>query len=175
MPLVKVWNDNVHPHSERFRGDLVVIPAKSFVEMEWEDAIQFKGQFTPMEMPRKEGARAEDEEDSVGGPDPRCFKMIRVEYVRPELVFKQESAFINPVTGQKHASKAEYQAALKEIAEERPELVASRDPDAEKREIARDAESAELRERLAKLEAIIEGQAQGPRGKPGPKPKAAAG
>lgn len=174
MPLVKVWNDNVHPHKERFRGDLIVIEPKGFVEMEWEDAIQFKGQFTPMTMAKPDGHRAEDDDDvSVGGPDARCFKMIRVETVRPELVFKSESTFINPVTGQKHASKAEYQAALRELAEERPDLVAAKDPDAERRDAALHAENADLKERLAALEAKVDGQLA--RAKPGPKPKVAVG
>jgi len=46
MAKVRVYNDNVFDHEEKFRGDIVKIPAKGFVEMEREDAVLFKSQFT---------------------------------------------------------------------------------------------------------------------------------
>lgn len=67
---VKVWNKNVHPHSEMFRGDMINIPAGEFVEMEFMDAVQFKGQ-----MSRRLS-------DADGAQDPRSFKMIQIEEVK---------------------------------------------------------------------------------------------
>lgn len=66
--LVRVWNDNIHDHTEKFRGQMVVIPAGKYVEMQAEDAVLFKSQFTP--IIRNKGGR----------DDPRGFKKIRIEY-----------------------------------------------------------------------------------------------
>lgn len=45
---VRVWNDHTEEHVEDFRGDLIKIPAKGFVEMCKSDADFFKGQHTPI-------------------------------------------------------------------------------------------------------------------------------
>lgn len=65
----KVWNDNKYVHKEKFRGDLITIAPGEFVEMEYHDAVQFKGQMTPI-------AR-----DVDGAPTPQSYKMIRVEAI----------------------------------------------------------------------------------------------
>lgn len=67
MPQVKVWNDNVHPHKETFKGDLIVIPAKEFVYMDESDAHDFRGQYYPMVK------------NADGQQVPESYKMIRVE------------------------------------------------------------------------------------------------
>jgi hypothetical protein len=67
MAQVKVWNDNTYAHKEHFKGDLVEIPAKSFIYMDESDAHDFKGQFYPM----KKNADGQQTADS--------FKKIRVE------------------------------------------------------------------------------------------------
>jgi hypothetical protein len=65
MPQVKVWNDNRYEHKEKFKGKEIVIPAGGAIEMDFEEAIEFKGQFTPV----------------VAGKDAeRHFKKIRVEW-----------------------------------------------------------------------------------------------
>ena len=68
MGMVRVYNDNIHEHREKFRGVEIVIPAGEFVEMDREDAVLFKSQFTP--VIRNKGGR----------DDPKGFKMIRIEY-----------------------------------------------------------------------------------------------
>jgi len=68
MSNVRVFNDNVHEHKEKFRGDWVIIPAGGFVTMNREDAVLFKSQFTP--IMGKQGVR----------DDPRGYKMIRIDY-----------------------------------------------------------------------------------------------
>lgn len=65
MKQVRVWNDNKYEHREKFKGGMVIIPAGKYIEMNRDDAVLFKGQFTGMpENPR----------------DARGFKMIRLEF-----------------------------------------------------------------------------------------------
>lgn len=114
MPIVKVYNDNVHPHKERFKGEMIEIPAKGSIDMEYEEAIEFKGQFTGLAPLAPNGA-----------PDPRFFKMIRVEKLK-EPLFK-DTSLVNPVTGKTHSSAEELRAVLAEYGHLRVT-----DPDAEK-------------------------------------------
>lgn len=64
---VKVWNDNSVIWTESFKGEKITIPAKSFVEMDFYEAHEFKGQFSPVKL------------KGDGTQDPTTFKMIRVE------------------------------------------------------------------------------------------------
>lgn len=68
MSLVRVYNDNIYEHREKFRGDMIIIPSGGFVEMDREDAVLFKSQFTPIIR------------DKGGRDDPRGFKKLRIEY-----------------------------------------------------------------------------------------------
>lgn len=63
---VQVWNENTYPYTETFKGDRVHIPAKSFVEMDEDDANMFLGTYN---APRKRGDNT---------PDPAHYKMLRV-------------------------------------------------------------------------------------------------
>lgn len=63
----RVWNDNVHPHLELFKEQKIVIPPLGFIEMDYEDAMEFKSQFT---VPVTDGEK---------NPIAKHFKMIRVE------------------------------------------------------------------------------------------------
>lgn len=64
---VKVWNDNKYPHKEMFRGEMIEIGPGEFIEMEHMDAVQFKGQMSPIIR------------DADGAPTEKSFKKIRVE------------------------------------------------------------------------------------------------
>lgn len=66
MTLARVYNDNVHPHTEVFKEKTISIAAKSFIEMDYDDAIEFKSAFTPIKT------------DGEKNPLPTSFKMIRV-------------------------------------------------------------------------------------------------
>ena len=44
---VQVWNDKDMDHSEKWQGKLLNIPAKGFIEMEADEAHDFKCQFYP--------------------------------------------------------------------------------------------------------------------------------
>lgn len=69
---MKKWRVyNKHPlgytHKEMFKGDMVEIKANEYVLMDYEDAVQFRGQYFPMLM------TADDQ------PDPKGFKVIKIE------------------------------------------------------------------------------------------------
>jgi hypothetical protein len=67
MPKVKVWNLNQYPYKETFKGDEIVIPPQSFIEMEYYDAHEFRGSYSPIKR------------DHDNQPLPQSFKMIRIE------------------------------------------------------------------------------------------------
>lgn len=72
MNLAKVWNDNHLDFVGSFKGEKVHIPAKSFIEMEYDEAISFKSYPHPMQF------------DGMGQQKPESFKMIRVEGKRDD-------------------------------------------------------------------------------------------
>jgi hypothetical protein len=69
---VRVWNDNVHAYQEKFKGELIQIPSKSFIVMDEDDAYNFKGTFAPPVL------------NTDGVHMPEGFKMIRVEHLPKE-------------------------------------------------------------------------------------------
>jgi hypothetical protein len=69
MPQVKVWNDNIHPYQETFKEIKILIPPKGYVQMEEDEAIMFRGSLGDSAI-----------FDADGNPDPRGYKMIRLEY-----------------------------------------------------------------------------------------------
>ncbi len=159
MAKVKVWNDNKYPHKELYKGDQVIIQAGGFVEMDWEEAIQFKGQFTGM-------APLKSEDDSLGGmgePDPRFFKMIRVESPADDPV--KDDGLVNHATGKRADDTAQLLAQVLQFARENPDRVV-RDEDAERSlSPAGQDRVAELERQLAELTALVKNKP-----KPGPKP-----
>jgi hypothetical protein len=99
---VKVWNDNTHPHKEMFRGDLITIPAKSYIFMEQSDAHEFRTQFYPLRR----------SEVGEGNMDPTSLKMIRIEKIVGEVEEPKPEVFKSPLTGKVFASKALLDAHL---------------------------------------------------------------
>jgi len=67
MNTAKVWNDNHLPFKQKFKDDLIEIPAKGYIEMEYDEAVAFKSSPFPMKF------------DGMGQQKPESFKMIRVE------------------------------------------------------------------------------------------------
>ena len=63
----KVYNDNKHVYKETFKGDQIVIEPGKFIEMDYDEALMFKGTFNGIKL------------DADGRPTPESFKMIRVE------------------------------------------------------------------------------------------------
>lgn len=139
MAKVKVWNDNKYPHTEKFKGELVTIAPQEFIEMEYEEAVEFKGNFTE---PKRLGD---------GTHDPRFFKMIRVE--RPAVLpFRDEN--ILHATGTRVASPQELAALSAQFAH----MQAPRDADAETQSFA---DIAELKAQVAALKEKLETRGPG--------------
>jgi hypothetical protein len=146
MAQVKVWNDHTVDHVEKFKGEELRVPAKGFIMMDYIDAIDFKGQFFGMRML------------GPNNPDPKTFKMIRVEEPA-EPVVKEDPNMLH-ATGKSLGSPQEVLAMAKALAALQPDLV-QKDADVD-RSLA--DENAKLRAQIAAMEA---------RRKPGPKPKGA--
>lgn len=103
---VKVWNDNHYDFSQKFKGHKITVPAKKFVEMEYEEAIEFKGAFSSMPPP--------------DDPDPaRYYKMIRIEMPEGGFSPAPTDEYFDAVTGRSFANKDDYIKHLKSQLEER--------------------------------------------------------
>jgi hypothetical protein len=139
--MTKIWNDNVHPHSEMFKGTRITIPAKDFVEMEWEEAIELRSQFTGLAPLRADGT-----------PDPAYYKMLRVD--PPATPIFRDETLVNHADGKRAATKAELQEMLGKFSHRLVD-----DPDAEKAASSQaallQAENAALKDRLAAIEAKL--------------------
>lgn len=152
MAIVKVWNDHDREHVEKFKNEVIRIPAGGHILMDYIDAIDFKGQYFGMKM------------RGPNDPDPAFFKKIRVEEPAEPVVKEDPNMF--HATGKPAANMAEVIAMAKAFAAVNPDLVA-KDADAERAGASKaaslQAENEALRAQLAALQA---------KGKPGPKPKA---
>lgn len=139
---VKLWNDNVYDHAEKFKGNVVTIPAGSFIELDIEEAYELKGQFTPMPP------------DDYSGDVRKFYKMLRVD--APKHAHATGAIqYIDPVTGKRYETAAQLADALKahahlqirdELAEEEAKFATEARALVEK-----DAEIAALRAELAAL------------------------
>lgn len=93
---------NLHPngltHREKFRDEIIEIKAGSYVLMDYEDAVLFRGQFYPMKL------------TADGGHDPASFKVIKIEQDQPDKHVNEEESYVCHIDGKKFASKAELQA-----------------------------------------------------------------
>lgn len=143
MPLVKVYNDNVYEHRETFKGTPIVIPAGGHIEMEYEEGIEFKGQFTGV------APLGED-----GGPNPKFYKMIRVEQPPPESLF-QDDGLTNHLTGKRASSADDLLGQLLVLARNKPDLVV-KDPALDKST----DRIAELEAKIERLTALVGGEVE---------------
>jgi hypothetical protein len=153
MATVKVWNDHDREHVEKFKNQEIRIPAGGCIEMDYIDAIDFKGQYFGMKML------------GPNNPDPRYFKKIRVEEPATPVVKEDPNMF--HATGKAASSPQEIIAMAKALQMLNPELaVKDQDLDAD---LAKKSKSAELEAENARLRAQL-AAIQGKK-KPGPKPK----
>lgn len=104
MSLVKVWNDNDLDFRQDYKGNVVFIPAKGFIEMDWDEAIAFKSYPYPMQF------------DGMGQQLKSSFKMIRVEGKRDTST--QVVMFRCHKDGSLHASKEALTAYEAELGSE---------------------------------------------------------
>lgn len=103
MPLVKVWNDNDYPHTEKFKGNEIKVPAHKFVTMEHEDAILFRGQYTPIIT------------DADGQPTKQSRKMIRIQQITADEPLEQLDEFICQMCKHKAESADDLDAHSKAV------------------------------------------------------------
>lgn len=66
MAQVKVWNDNAYDYTEVYREKTIMIPAKSFIMMEEDEAHDFKCSFSTITR------------NADGVPEKKSYKMIRI-------------------------------------------------------------------------------------------------
>jgi hypothetical protein len=156
MPKVKVWNDNHLSHREEFNGEWLEIPAGGSIDMEWEEAVAFKGQYFPIKI-KGDGTHC-----------PSGFKKIRVEPLK-EPLFK-DAPLVNHANGAVAATAEQLATMLAEFAHLR--VV---DKDAEAATPSQRSELDELKKQVAELSAMLGSTKAAEKKKPGPKPKAANG
>jgi hypothetical protein len=94
----RVWNDNDHPHKEKFKGEDIVIPPHKFVEMEFYEAYEFKGRMTPIKY------------DGNNVQTPQSYKMIRVEPIAEGAAASAPETHTCLACNKSHATKAELEA-----------------------------------------------------------------
>ncbi len=136
MAQVKVWNENTYDFKQEVKGVQLVIPAKGFIEMDYEEAVDFKGMYSPLPPADFSGDHA------------LYYKMIRVESPKAP-VFKDEG-LTNHLTGARAASPEDLVQALASV---RHLLV--RDAEAE-RASAPSSELEDLKRQVAELSALIQ-------------------
>ena len=134
---VKVFNENVHPYSEKFRGKEITIGPNEYIEMDEDEAEYFKGTFT---FPVKNGE---------GLPDPRFFKKIRIEKLQKTV---KEDPLVCHANGQKVASASELKEVLSSFAHL---LVKDEKAEEENREQLKKT-NADLRKQNKKMEERLE-------------------
>lgn len=141
MASVKVWNDNTYEFAQEVKGTMIKIPPKGFVEMDYEEAIDFKGMFSP--MPPQDFA----------GDHAIFYKMIRVEPpAKPTFV---DDGLTNHLTGQREVSPEALAAALAQVTHLMVKDPAA-DPAADRAAAEKDrGVIADLRQQLAELKALV--------------------
>jgi len=75
--LVKVHNRNVYPLEEDFKGQRIYIAPNSHIEMDYEEAVQFRGQYHQPLF------------DKGGVQDPRSYKYIVIDKEDEKRIYNQ--------------------------------------------------------------------------------------
>lgn len=101
MAMVKVFNDNKYPYKENFKGENIVIEPGKFITMDYYEAIEFRGTYSPIRR------------DANEQPMPTSFKMIRIDDTLdsvPEVKVDENKCL---VCNYKAASKADLDEHMK--------------------------------------------------------------
>jgi hypothetical protein len=101
--FVKVWNDNVHPYSEKYMGKDVYIAPKAFIEMDHNEASHFLGTRPP-----------NVEVDANGIQKPTSYKMLRIEKGNGSKTPTPKQEFRCMADGKVFHSQAELDAYIAE-------------------------------------------------------------
>jgi uncharacterized C2H2 Zn-finger protein len=92
MAKSRVYNDNKFMFEQEFKGEKITILAGDFVEMDYDDAIQFKSMYYPPKF------------DGSGVQKPESYKMLRVVGQPPNM---ESSGFVCAACGDKFATETE--------------------------------------------------------------------
>jgi hypothetical protein len=92
MSLVRVYNRNVYPYKENFKGEWITIQPNEFVTMDDKKAQMFMGTYAPAKK------------TPMGEDDPIYFKKLEVVEV-DNAPAKEETRFICNADGTEHATK----------------------------------------------------------------------
>lgn len=90
-------------HREKFKDDFLEIKAGEYILMDYEDAVQFKGQYFPMKM------------DAMGQQDPKSFKMIKIEPDGPVAVSNVVTKYVCHLDGKEFPTRAALDAYMKQF------------------------------------------------------------
>lgn len=153
MAQALVWNDNTFPHKEEFKGKIIEIGPKQSLKMDYEEAMEFKSQFTPVIT------------DGEKIPLQEFKKIIRVEVLGDA---KANVPLVCHATGKTAANEEELKAMLAASAD----MLA--DPDAAKKadEVALlKAQVIDQGQKIDQLIALLSQQQQ-PKGPGRPKKQA---
>lgn len=87
--LVKVHNLNVYPLEEMFKGQKIFIKANDYIEMDYDEAVQFRGQYRPMIK------------DKGGIQDPKSYKYIKLDEEDVKRIYRQRGQVTDEETEKK--------------------------------------------------------------------------
>jgi len=135
MATVKVWNDNIYPFKQVMKGAPIEIPAGEFIEMDYEEAVDFRGMFSPLPP------------QDYSGDEREFYKMIRVE--APATPVFKDDGLTNHLTGQRAASHEDLAATLAAVRH-----LIVKDPEAERAAPSHDV-IADLKKQVADLTALV--------------------
>ncbi len=105
MPQVRVLNLNEHPYKEKFRGEMIHIPAGGEIEMDADTARNF--------VSRCNGVLR----DGDGQPDPRGYKMLKIVPLSNEPAVEAKT-FRSMKDGKEFKTQKELDAHLKQFENE---------------------------------------------------------
>lgn len=104
MAKWRVWNK--HPegftHREKFKDKMIEIKSGEYILMDYEDAVQFRGQYFPMKK------------NAQGAPDPAGFKCIFLEKHEDGKSEPAAQEFVCHFDGRKFPTQAALDAYLTE-------------------------------------------------------------
>lgn len=104
--LVKVWNDNTYDFKEpNFKGNVVLVKAGGFIEMDLEEAVEFQGQYSPLPP-----------EDTQPDDQVKYFKKIRIERP-PQATMTVATEYVCQLTGKKFGILEDYKKHIVASAE----------------------------------------------------------
>ncbi len=98
---VKVVNDNKFPYSEKYRGNMINIPAKGHIEMDINEASDFMG---------TNPGTAQVDANNI--PKPESYKMLRIEKIGAPQAVAAEPTYVCMADGREFHSQKELDAYI---------------------------------------------------------------